>query len=230
VPKRTLRFINSLILCLIVFTVQAQKKIIESADTVKVPFYNGFTVQVDVSSLVKPLINNGISNEYEAGIQVDIKHKIYPIAELGFASVNKTAISDIGFSTHAPYAKIGFDFNLLKKKKDSKPTNNMFLAGLRLGMSNFNYKITNVSISNDYWGGTENIDYSNIPACTKVWWEFVLGVRVEIIKNTYMGWTVRNKSMLTKDIEGNVAPWYIPGFGNNNSSNWGFNYTLGYHF
>jgi len=212
------------------YTVQAQKKIIESADTVHVALYNGFTIQGDIASLATSALSKGETYSYEAALQVDLKHKYYPILELGVAGANKTTADLIGFTTNAPFGRIGVDFNILKKKKDSKPTNNMFLVGLRVGMSNFKYKITNVTISNDYWGGNEVVDYSNIPATTKVWWEITAGVRVEVIKNIYMGWTVRTKNLLTQDTEGQVAPWYIPGFGISASGNWGLNYAIGYHF
>ena len=45
--------------------------------------------------------------------------------------------------------RLGVDFNLMKKKKESKSTNNLFLAGLRLGVTHFNYNISNVLITDD---------------------------------------------------------------------------------
>jgi len=72
-------------------------------------------------------------------------------------------------------------------------------------------------------------NYSN-QSTTRIWYEVVAGVRVEIIKNIFMGWTVRNSHLIGQDAEGDVAPWYIPGYGKNISSNWSINYTLGYHF
>ena len=45
-----------------------------------------------------------------------------------------------------------------------------------------------------------------------------------------MGWTIRDKNLISSDVTGEVAPWFIPGFGVNNGTSWGFNYTLGYHF
>lgn len=230
--KNISNYIISILLCLTVCTVQAyaQKKTSEPADTARVALFNGFMIQADIASAVASALSNGESYSYEAGLQFDFKHKYYPIVELGVAGANKTTADNIGFTTNAPFGRIGVDFNILKKKKDSKPTNNLFLVGLRLGMSNFKYKITNVTINNDYWGGSEVVDYSNIPAATKVWWELAAGVRVEVIKNIYMGWTVRTKNLLSQDAEGQVSPWYVPGYGISASGNWGVNYTIGYHF
>jgi hypothetical protein len=53
-------------------------------------------------------------------------------------------------------------------------------------MSNFNYDISNVVITDDYWGGSEVIPYNNVNAI-KVWYEIIAGVRVEVFKNVYMG-------------------------------------------
>ena len=228
--KNTLSYTIKVLLCLTVFTANAQKKTIEPVDTLKIPFYNGFTVQVDISSVVSPVFTKGVSYSYEAGLQVDLKHNLYPILEIGYAGADKTSPINLGFKTDAIFERIGIDFNILKKKKDSKPTNNLFLAGIRLGMSNFNYRISNATISDDYWGGTETVDYSNIPTCTKIWWEIVAGVRVEMVKNFYMGWTIRNKNLISQDADGTVSPWYIPGYGKKASNNWGFNYYIAYHF
>ncbi|MFT3751416.1 MAG: DUF6048 family protein [Paludibacter sp.] len=229
-PRNISNYIISILLCLAAGTAYAQKKTVEKADSTRTPFYNGFMLQADVASVVASALSNGVTYSYEAGLQVDLKHKYYPVVELGVAGANKTTANNIGFSTNAPFGRIGVDFNILKKKEDSKPTNNLFLVGLRLGMSNFKYKIMNATITDDYWGGSQVVDYSNIPATTKVWWEIAAGVRVEVIKHIYMGWTVRSKNLLTQDIDGEVAPWYIPGYGISASGNWGINYTIGYHF
>lgn len=213
-----------------IVNIQAQRKIIENKDTTKqVPFYNGFYVQADVASIIMSARSNKETYSYEAGIQVDIKHKYYPVIEAGFGSSDKTSLKNYEFTTSAPYARVGMDFNLLKKKKDSKPTNNLFLAGLRLGMSNFNYKISNLSVTDSYWGGSESVFTSNYNT-TKFWWEIVAGVKVEVIKNIYMGWSARKRILITKDTEGDIFPYYIPGFGVNSTGNWGLNYTIGYHF
>ena len=45
-----------------------------------------------------------------------------------------------------------------------------------------------------------------------------------------MGWTIRLKTLVSKNADGAITPWYIPGFGTNKSSNLGLNYTVGYKF
>ena len=221
------KYISSLLFCLAVFSAQAQKK--KETKLPEVNWWNGFTKQTDLASLVSSAFNKGETYSMEGALQMDLKHKYYPIVELGFAGANKLTTDNVGFKTNGLFGRIGFDFNLGKQKKDEKPSKNLFLLGLRFGMSNFAYNITNVTITDDYWGGSKPVLYDNQLA-TKTWYELVAGVQVEVVKNVYMGWSVRNKSLFGQDPTGDVFPWYIPGYGINVSGNWGFNYTLGYKF
>ena len=221
-------YISSLILCMLTVNVEAQK--IKKADiTDQTPLFNGLTIQPDVASIVSSLLSTGETYSYEAGIQIDLKHKFYPVVEMGFAGANKTAANNINFKTNGLYGRIGVDLNLLTPKKDEKPTTTLFLAGVRLGMSSFPYNISNAIMTDDYWGGNQSINYSDKIA-TKLWYEIVIGMRVEVTKNIFMGWTVRNKSLLSQDTTGEVTPWYVPGYGINTENNWGISYVIGYKF
>lgn len=223
------KYISSLLFCLVVFSVQAQVKKVEKIKEPEVPMYNGFTVQVDAASLVTSALKLGEFYSMEGGIQVNLKKKYFPVFELGMGGIDKLSNDNVEFKTNGLFGRVGIDMNLIKKKKDSKPTSNLFLVGVRLGMSHFAYNITNIQITDNYWGGTESTDYTN-QLSTKLWFEVVAGVHVEIIKNVFMGWTVRNKNLLGSDVPGKVFPYYIPGYGLNNTNNWAINYTLGYKF
>jgi hypothetical protein len=227
--RRIFVYIISLFLCLAVSSTDAQKKkqIIVPPDSTRL--FNGFTVQLDVASLASSALTNSSTYSTEGALQIDLKHRIFPTLELGVAGANKTTADNINYKTNGMFERIGVDFNLRKRKKDAKPTNNLFIAGLRLGMSNFNYNVTNVVIPENYWGAGDPINYMN-QSSTKIWYEIVAGVQVEVFKNFYMGWTIRDKNLISSDVTGKVAPWFIPGFGLNNGTSWGFNYTLGYHF
>lgn len=222
------KYIISLLLCLLVYNTQAQDKTKDSLE-VKTKWWNGLTVQADIASLVTSTLSKGETYSIEGGAQINLKNKYYPIFEMGFAGADKTSSEDINFKTNGLFGRAGVDFNLRKAKEGAKLTNNIFLAGVRLGMSSFAYDITDITITDEYWGGSEPLNFNN-QLTTKVWYEIVIGVKVEVLKHTYMGWTVRNKHLLSKDASGEVFPWYIPGFGKNTSTNWGINYTLGYKF
>lgn len=191
--------------------------------------FNGLFVQADVASLATSVITSGQEYSSEASCQLDLSHKLLPVVELGYGGANKLSMAGFGFTTAAMYGRVGVDLNIMNSKKDAKPTNNLFLAGIRIGATHFNYNITNVVLNDDYWGGTETMNYINEPS-TKIWFEIVAGIKVEVFKNIYMGWNIRNKNLIVQDTPGLPAPWYIPGFGINNGTQWGFSYVIGYKF
>lgn len=199
-------------------------------DTVKVRFFNGIRLDVDLVPLASSFLSTHETYSYEVALQSDLKHKYFPVVEIGYGGADKISSTNIGYKTDAVFGRVGLDFNIMKEKKSVKPTNNLFLAGIRVGFSSFKYNITDVSIVNDYWGENQTLNYENIPA-TRVWIEFVAGMRVEIFKNVFLGWTVKNKSTSSEDVAGKFKPWYIPGFGlNTGNANWEVNYCLGYKF
>jgi len=231
---KTFKYISSLIFCmLMVYSVQAQKIKIQKktvSDSIPVPFFNGIIVEGDIASVASSVLSNGGTHSYEGAVKIDLKHKFYPTFEFGYASADKLTVDNIGFSTNGAFWRGGIDINMLKQKKAANAINSMLLLGVRLGVSSFNYNITNVTITDEYWGGpAQTMNYNNL-STTKVWLELTAGIRVEVLKNIYMGWTIRNKNLLTSTADGAVTPWYIPGFGVNKSTNLGLNYTIGYKF
>ncbi len=222
------KFTISMMLSLVVYSAQAQDKNRDSIQA-KTNWLNGITLQADLASLVSSAIDNGESYSLEGGALINIKNKYYPIVEIGFAGADKTTAENINFKTNGLFGRMGVDFSLKKSKPNAKVSNNLVSAGVRLGMSNFAYNINNIVITDDYWKNSESKDFNNMTS-TNLWYELVFGVRVEVIKNIYMGWSIRNKHLITKNAAGEVFPWYIPGYGKNATSNWGINYSLGYKF
>jgi hypothetical protein len=198
-------------------------------DTIKVDFFNGIRIDVDAAPLLTTFVNGKEKYSYEAAVQAYIKNKYYPIVELGYAGADYVTNSEANYKTNGLFGRIGVDVNLVKSKKNATPTNNLFLAGLRLGYSGFNYSLTNVSIPDEYWGGDNDIhNYNNLSA-SKLWFEASVGIRVELTHNIFMGWTVKYKNLFGKPEVGTLTPWYVPGFGvNDTGTTWGINYSIGY--
>ncbi|VBB48354.1 conserved exported hypothetical protein [uncultured Paludibacter sp.] len=221
--------LNSILLCGFSTQLSAQEK--KDTTKVTVPLYQGFTVELDVVPFVETAFNNGEIYGTQGNLQFNLKNKFFPVIEIGYSSANKTLQNEskTNFSGKGMYEKIGIDFNLLKQNPGGKIYNNYFLAGLRFGMTKFDYSINNLYIEDNYWGGSENLNL-NLTSPTKFWYELVGGIRVDIYKGITMGWNVRNKHLMKSTANGNVAPWYIPGYGKNTTSLWGFSYIIGYRF
>ena len=200
----------------------------ESADTI--PWWNGFRVDLDLASPALTAI--GLSDSYaaEAAVQFNLKYKYFPVLEVGFSGINnKISINGSSFDTEGLFGRLGVDVNLLKYKPENRFADNLFLVGGRIGTSSFSYNLKNVTVFDDYWGTTEVRDYLDV-STTKWWFEAVVGMRVEIVQNVFLGWNVRMKSLLGTDTKGNIYPYFVPGYGRWQSSNWAFNYTIGYKF
>ena len=192
-------------------------------------WWSGLMLQVDAASLLQSTLLKTDRYSVEGSAQLGFRKKLYPVFEIGFAGAEKEMKSLATFKTNAPFSRIGLDVNLLTPKPDAKPSNNLFLIGARLGYTNFSYSVNNLIITDPYWKQSEIRNYPDQSA-NKLWYELVAGVKVEVYKNLYLGWSIRSRNLLSKETSGAVSPWYIPGYGLNGSANWGFNYTIGYLF
>jgi len=211
---------------------KSQKQEPEKKDTLNVPLWQGFMLEYDVEPLIEAAFlqnSNYTFHTYQGNLQVNLKNKYFPVVEFGMSGAERTTTVDGNhFKADGMFGKIGMDFSLLKPKPGTKIIKNFFLAGVRVGMSHFNYTIDNLTVTDNYWGGTEPLAFTQ--PTTKFWFEIVAGVRVSVFKNIYLGWNIRNKHLLNAGDYGSVQPWNIPGYGIGNTSAWGFSYIIGYHF
>ncbi len=204
---------------------EIEKKTTEKKDSIKI--WQGILIETDLIPIVQKTILNSDGYSFQGTIQLNLNRKYYPTIEGGIGSANKTATNGIQFKSTGVFGKLGLDIPIFTPKLNSSQKNNVFLAGVRLGVSRLNYSLYNLILTDEYWGGSETVHLEGIGA-NKFWFEINAGIRVEVFKNIYMGWTVKNKRLLNKAKPGEIAPWYIPGYGIGNDSGWGFNYTLGY--
>ena len=139
---------------------------------------------------------------------------------------------NVNFTSSGEYLKFGFDYNLYNNWTGM---DNSIYLGIRFATSNFNNKIDNYTVRNpdSYWSNTvtdgyEVVNHSNQNAN---WLEFLVGIKVETIKNIYFGISLRLNRLLSNSSPNNFSNLYIPGFNkvtDDNSWGSGFNYTLTY--
>lgn len=224
--SRYIILLNSILFCSILHPIAAQDK--KDTTNIKAPVYQGFTIEFDAVPLAETISSNGEKYGMQGNIQVNLKRSYFPVLELGYGGSRKTLANQISYKSSGLYEKIGIDFNLMKQKPGTALQHNFLLAGIRLGMSHFNYNINNIPLTDTYWGGSDIINISQ--PTTKVWIEIVASMRVEIYKRIMMGWSIRNKHLFGNLENGNYSPWYIQGYGKSASSVWGFSYVIGYRF
>jgi len=139
---------------------------------------------------------------------------------------------NINFTSTGEYIKFGFDYNLFNNWVGM---DNSIYLGMRFATSSFNNKIDNYTLRNpdSYWSNNVTSDYETINHSDQNanWIELLVGIKVETIKNIYLGISLRLNRLLSNTSPNNFNNLYIPGFNkvtDDNSWGSGFNYTLTY--
>jgi len=139
---------------------------------------------------------------------------------------------NVNFTSTGEYIKFGFDYNLFNNWIGM---DNSIYLGMRFATSSFNNKIDSYNLRNpdSYWSNnvTSNYETINHSDQNANWIELLVGIKVETIKNIYLGINLRLNRLLSNTSPNNFNNLYIPGFNkvtDDNSWGSGFNYTLTY--
>lgn len=202
------------------------------------PLLNGLELAVDLwGPGAKLLGNDNLQIEFAADL--NMKSRFFPIVELGYAKTDVWGDDGIHFRQGgAPYIRLGLDYNALYKKTHG----HMLMVGLRYGFTSFKYDITQVTVTDevyggtlsnpnledDYWGST-SLPYSHQGMKGRLGWlEFVVGIRAHLSKRIYMGWAIRMKYKQSATCGTYGNPQNVPGYGKFGSSTMGVTYTITY--
>ncbi len=162
-----------------------------------------------------------------------VKENFYLSTEIG--ALERTQQSElINFTTSGSYIKLGFDFNMYKNWTGM---NNQVYLGVRLANSIYNHNINNYVLfrTEQLFDEGDSVDsgYSTgkISDLNAQWIEFLVGMKVQVLKNTYMGFSLRLNRLLSNSPAENFGVLFIPGFNRVTDENIfgsSFNYTLTY--
>jgi hypothetical protein len=189
----------------------------------KIPLYNGTSIGVDVFGIGNKLFGGDFLSS-EVSIDVNLKNRFFPVIEIGYGTTDATEDTyNIHYKSSAPYARIGLNYNTMAKKK----SDSFLYAGIRYGFSAFKYDVQAPPLYDPIWKGEVPFGYDGVKSSAH-WIELLVGIKVKIIKNFQMGWTLRYKARLSAKESLNTTPWYIPGYGSNKSGNFGATYNLIY--
>jgi len=161
-------------------------------------------------------------------IQADaqLNKNIFAALETGF---NRTSHSDSNYSYKGSgaFVTLGIDYDFLKKREPNEK--NMVYGGIRYGFARNTYEVPFYTIKNDYWETTQGGSFPKT-SITAHWIELVFGLRVEVLKNFFLGWGVREKILLSSSADDITPPLIIPGFGNGKKkSQFDMTYTVSYY-
>ena len=200
-------------------------KILSEDKEEELPFYQGLMVGVDVSGLAsKAFGSNAFSSEIS--IHANLKNRFFPVVEIGYGKTDTTGEeTNIHYQTSAPFFRVGMDYNVFYKKPHLP---GYFTVGLRYGFSSFTYDMQSPDLVDPNWGHTSiPVTYDDVKS-NAGWLELVLGMKTQVYKDFYMGFTVRYRARQSMKKHENTEPYYIPGYGRGKTSNFGITYSLSY--
>lgn len=168
---------------------------------------------------------------FEVNADYRLTKKIYIAGEIGVEE--KITSTDFLTSTSSgSYLRAGFDYNFYQNWLDME---NMIYGGFRIGASTFSQDINSFTIFdvnnqffNEQFTSSERVEFNNL---TAIWTEFILGIKVQIVTNLYLGLNVQLKYVLSQTEPDNFGNLFIPGFNRTfDSSDFGagFGYTISY--
>lgn len=191
----------------------------------------GLRVGVDMSKPIRAMVEDGYKG-LELTADYRISRNLYVAGEIG--TEEKRVTSEVlDFKTSGSYLKVGIDINTYKNWVGME---NQILVGFRLGLSAHQQELLGYTISqkNQYWEEPLDVMLAStqtFDGLSGQWIEFLIGVKAELMRNFYMGLSVRMHHLLNDTRPSNFDNLYIPGFNRvSDFGPWGvgLNYTVMY--
>lgn len=163
---------------------------------------------------------------YTISVDYELQQDIYPVVELGYQHV-KINRENYLYKSNGLFARVGADVNLLNYNKQVDVYEMLYVGG-RYGLSLFDQQADNIYVPGAYWGDFNDGDVGP-QSIHAQWISLVGGMRAEVFRNFFMGWSVfMNIRFFQSGAEG-MVPYNIPGFGKGaNRVAVSFNYSLSY--
>jgi hypothetical protein len=217
-----------LMLCI---SMQAQNDSIISTvnDSLKIKLKYGLRVGGDIGKLIRSFSDNDYTG-FEVNADYRIKRALYIAGELGIEE--KITTNDyLNVTTSGTYLKAGIDYNLYKNWLDM---DNMIYSGFRVGAAAFSQQINSFTVYNtdQYWGEQYgSTDAQKFNDLTAFWIELIIGIKVELFNNLYLGLNAQLKGLVSETVPTNFENIYIPGFNKTYDSSGigvGYGYSISY--
>ncbi len=193
----------------------------------------GLRVGIDISKPLRMQFNSNYSGLELVG-DYRLSKNFYAAVELGFEE--ETTREDFTNSTaKGNYARLGFNYNAYQNWLDM---NNEIFLGFRLGLSTFSQTLNNYTPNTNSGSETDPLYFppnlittpTTANGLNAQWSEFVVGIKVETLKNLFISFSGSYKILINIKDPDNFKSLFSPGFNRVFASNtgFGFNYTLSY--
>ncbi|MGI9551028.1 MAG: DUF6048 family protein [Aurantibacter sp.] len=192
----------------------------------------GLRVGVDLSRPVTKWLGTGYSGIELVG-DYRFSQKLFLAGEIG--REKKTRQEDLyNFTTSGSYIKVGVDYNTYANWYGEQ---NSIHVGGRYAFGTFSHTLNSHQIfdSSRYWNPADfplgSIEAEEFNGLNASWLEAVVGVKVELFANIYLGASARIGFLVSRKRPDNFRSLFIPGFNrvtDASSFGVGYNYSLTY--
>jgi hypothetical protein len=191
-------------------------------------------IGVSATDLLQPFIYNNLEKAY--AVQADLSmDRFMLVADVGTAQYARvwepqdTLALPYQYDTKGHYFKVGIDVNFLKDKEANTrfAKDDVIFWGLRYAHSSFTANTTFDLV--DEFGVYDNTVVQSNDDLRAWWTEMVAGIKVEVLKNVFLGYTMQFRFLKTFSQQEILSPYDVPGFGSGNRKNtFGFDYYVFY--
>lgn len=178
------------------------------------PLFHAVTVSADLFTPAMRAFGTKYGLVEFAG-QVNLHNRYLPTIEIGLGQADYTP-DDNNYSYHtpvSPFFRIGMDYNFLYQSNPDY----LIMAGVRYGFSPFKFNLTDITQQPGYWDQPMTYEIPS-QSVTAGYFQLLLALRVRIVGNISLGWSVRYQSIMHESSTPHGKAWYIPGFGARNRS------------
>ncbi len=220
-------FINILFLLLSLpaFAQEAEEPLEEEepAKIVAVDSFSQMRIGFDIS---RPVFNYLVSSRQSYEFELDYYHKndLYFVADFGWGNA-KVDYYDLKYTTNNTFFRLGINKSMIKRQ--SSHDWDMGFVGVRYGVAPIQRSVASYVVVDSFWGNS----MGTVPAknMTLHWAEVTAGIKVELLRNLFAGWTIRGKFRINKSSFQELPPYYIAGYGKGDKGSvFDFNFYINY--
>ena len=210
------------VLCLLAASSYGQKEPQKKIKPKRIDNYirmKGIRVGVDLTRPFQDYWTKGNRYGTEFSADMELWPNLFPVFESG-VDFMKLKTTYIDYKSSGSYSRFGMDYNLLQA--ENKNDKNIFIIGVRYGFAIAKQQVNNYLVDSYWKPSNGSFGSQNYGAH---WGEFLIGMKGEIFKNFYLGWTIRGKIKINAKDLGLPPAYFIPGYG---KADHGFNADFTY--
>jgi hypothetical protein len=168
----------------------------------------GFRVGLDLSRIPMHYLNP-YRTDLEIHTDVRVDSDLYVALDGGW---NRTRLDNkpvFQYNSQGVFLKAGVDYNLMKRKFPAEA--NLLYLGFRYGIARMQRQIPAYQVNDPYWGDFEG--HFSSKTLLPQWAELLVGIKAEVLNNLFVGWSLHTRILITQNLDPQVRPYLIPGFG-----------------